>query len=103
MRNIQAFGTDDDTNVSEAFSHNFPFAVTSILIHFEHNSQEKLCDLGVPLKFPDEFVYDAMGNHQGSTYQTGLVDFMTISDFDQAVRAFARLDKIWNLRTVGIK
>ena len=96
LRHIQAFGTDGDANLSEAFSHNFPYAHSlRCFIHFERNLQEKLRELGIPAKVANEFVCDVMGNRQGSTYEAGLVDCMTISDFDQT---FARLEKIWNLR-----
>ena len=68
LRNIQAFGTDGDTNLSDALGHNFPFALAlRCFIHFERNIQGKLRDLGIPAKVADEFVHDIMGNHQGST------------------------------------
>jgi hypothetical protein len=38
LRNLQAFGTDGDTNLSEALGHNFPFALSlRCFIHFECN------------------------------------------------------------------
>ena len=80
LRKVQAFGfgTDGDTKLSDALGHNFPFPLTlRCFIHFERNIAEKLCDLGIPAKVADEFVFDIMGNRRGSTYQNGLVDCMT--------------------------
>ena len=49
LRYFQAFGTDGDTNLSDALSHSFPFAtVLRCFSHFERNLYEKLCELNVP-------------------------------------------------------
>ena len=62
LRHIQAFGTDGDTNLSDALSHNFPFAVAlRCFIHFERNLHEKLCSHNIPKKVAAEFVRDVMG------------------------------------------
>lgn len=46
LRHVQAFGTDCDTNLSEALGHNFPFTLSlRCFIHFERN-----LNLGVPKK-----------------------------------------------------
>ena len=96
LRNHQAFGTDGDINLSEAFSHNFPFALSlRCFIHFERNLQSKLHELGIPNKVADEFGHDVMGYYKGGTYQEGLVDCVTTSEFDQS---FSRLEIIWNER-----
>ncbi len=96
LRNLQAFGTDGVTNLSEAFGHNFPFALSlRCFIHFERNLKEKLLDLGVPKNVADEFVGDVMGSRQGGTYQEGLVDCTTVDEFDQS---FTRLEAVWNAR-----
>lgn len=84
LRNVKAFGTDGDTNLSDALGHNFPFAIPlRCFIHFERNIREKLRDYGIPAKVADEFVYDIMGKHQGSTYQEGIVDCETIKEFNE--------------------
>ena len=96
LRNIRAFGTDGDTNLSDALSHNFPFALAlRCFIHFERNIREKLRDYGIPPKVADEFIYDIMGNRQGSTYQEGLVDCVTVQDFNKKL---LMLESIWNER-----
>ena len=43
-KGVQAFGTDGDTNLSDALSHCFPFA--TVLCCFIHFEREKLRDRG---------------------------------------------------------
>ena len=70
LRYIQAFGTDGDTNLSDALSHCFPFGTYFLLLHpFEHNLCENLDELNIPQKVADEFVHDVMQFHSGDTYQ----------------------------------
>ena len=96
LRYVQAFGTDGDTNLSDALSHSFPFAtVLRCFIHFERNLYEKLRELNVPKRIADEFVRDIMGFRAGDTYQKGLVDCTSVSEFDQQL---ARLEVVWNER-----
>ena len=45
---VQAFGTDGDTNLSDALSHCFPFATFRYFIHVEHNLHEKLREFNIP-------------------------------------------------------
>lgn len=45
LRYVQAFGTDGDTNLSEALGHNFPFALSlCCFIHFERNLSSKILE-----------------------------------------------------------
>ncbi len=96
LRNVQAFGTDGDINLSEALGHNFPFALSlRCFIHFERNLHSKLHDLCIPKKVADEFVRDVFGSREGNTFQEGLVDCKTVSEFDLSL---ARLESVWNAR-----
>jgi hypothetical protein len=96
LRYVQAFGTDGDTNLSDALSHCFPFAtVLRCFIHFERNMYDKLRELNIPKKVADEFVRDVMGFRIDDTYQKGLVDCASVSEFDQQL---ARLEIVWNER-----
>ena len=96
LRNLQAFGTDVDTNLSEALGHNFPFALSlRCFIHFERNLYSKMHDLGIPKKIADEFVHDVMGSRQGSMHQEGLVGSATVSEIDQKI---SRVESVWNAR-----
>ena len=82
--------------MNEALGHNFPFALLlQCFIHFKCNLYSKLHDLGIPKKVADEFVNDAMGSHQGSTYQEGRIDCVTVSDLDQKLSG---LESVWNVR-----
>ena len=96
LRYVQAFGTDGDTNLSDALSHCFPFAtVLRCFIHFERNLHGKLRELNIPKKIADEYVRDVMGFRIGDTYQKGLVDCVSVREFDQQL---ARLETVWNER-----
>ena len=96
LRHIQAFGTDCDTNLSEALGDNFPFAFSlRCFIHFERNLCSKLHNLGTPKKMANEFIHDVMGHCEGGTYQEDLVDCATVSDFDQKL---FRLENVCNVR-----
>lgn len=96
LRNVQAFGTDGDVNLSEALGHNFPIAVSQwCFIHFERNLLSKLKELGIPHKVAEEYVRDIFGSWEGNKYQKGLVDCKTISEFNQSL---AGLEIVWNAR-----
>ena len=56
---------------------------------------DKLRELNIPKKIADEFVRDIMGFHTGDIYQKGLVDCVSVSEFDQQL---ARLEVVWNER-----
>ena len=43
----------------------------------------------------NEFIHDVMGHREGGTYQEGLVDCATVSDFDQK---YSRLENVRNAR-----
>lgn len=46
LQNVLAFGTDGDSNLTEALGHSFPFALQlCCFLHFKRNIQEKLQDL----------------------------------------------------------
>lgn len=89
LLHLQAFGTDGDTNLSDAL-----FAtVLHCFIHFERNLHDKLRELNIPKKIADDFVRDVMAFRTGDTYQKGLVDSVSVSEFNQQL---ARLEKVWN-------
>ncbi len=96
LRHVQAFGTDGDSNLSDALSRSFPFAIVlRCFIHVERNLRDKLRDLNIPRKVADEFVRDIMGYRSGDTYERGLVDCASVSEFNQSL---ARLEPIWEAR-----
>lgn len=96
LRNVMAFGTDGDQNLTDACDHNFPYAVQlRCFIHFKRNLQEKLRDLGMPKAVADKFVDDVFGRSEGNIRIEGLVDACSVKEFDQN---FEALQELWNSR-----
>ena len=94
LRNVLAFGTDGDKNLTEALGHNFPFALQlRCFIHFKKNVQEKLRDLGLPSHISQLFLDDIFGKHDGNLKIEGLVDSTSTEDFQQKLEA---LKDHWN-------
>lgn len=96
LRNVLAFGTDGDKNLTEALGHNFPFALQlRCFLHFKRNVKEKLHDLGIPKNVSQEFLDDIFGKCDGSSKVEGLVDSSSVQNFDQQLEA---LEDPWNAR-----
>ena len=96
IRNVLAFGTDGDKNLTEALGHNFPFALQlRCFIHFKKNVQEKLRDLGLPSHISQQFLDDIFGKRDGNLKIEGLVDSTGVEDFQQKLEA---LEDHWNTR-----
>ena len=96
LRFLQAFGTDGDENLVDAFSHSFPYAIQlRCFLHFKRNLQEKLCDFGIPKQEAQEFLFDIFGKSEGNVRMEGLVDCSSIVDFDSK---FEALEETWNSR-----
>ena len=96
MRNVLAFGTDGDKNLTEALGHNFPFALQlRCFIHFKKNVQKKLRDLGLPRHISQQFLDDIFGKHDGNLKIEGLIDCTSAEDFQQKLEA---LEEHWNTR-----
>ena len=95
-----AFGSDGDKALTEAFTHNFPYAVQlRCFIHFRRNIEEKLKSLGFSSTVAQEFLSDIFGKQIGNTYQEGLVDSFSHDDFD---RRLTEIKSIWNTRESAI-
>ena len=88
IRNVLAFGTDGDKNLTEALDHNFPFALQlRCFIHFKKNVQEKLRDLGLPSHTSQQFLDDIFGKQDGNLKIEGLIDSTSAEDFQQKLEA----------------
>jgi len=91
----QAFGTDSDQALVEAFTHNFPFArQLRCFIHVK-NFLSKLKDNGIPSSVSEEFISDIFGKRIGGTYEEGLVDSVDPTDFDSRLQSCR---DVWNTR-----
>ena len=96
LRNILAFGTDGDKNMTEALGHNFPFALQlRCFLHFKKNVEEKLRDLAIPHHTSQMFLDDIFGKSEGNVRMGGLVDASSVDDFDHKLDA---LEQPWNTR-----
>lgn len=94
LRHILVVESDGDEALIQAFSHNFPFAQQlRCFYHFEKNIREKLRSLAIPSKVTDEFVHDIFGYRHGQTMEEGLVDCVSMMDFNLKLDA---LEAIWN-------
>lgn len=83
LRNLQAYGTDGDPALMEAFSHNFHTAKQlRCFIHLKKNISGKLRDRGIPNNESKEFLADIFGKQCGLSYEQGLVDAENGNDFD---------------------
>ena len=96
LRHVLAVGSDGDEALVQALSHNFSFAQQlRCFYHFEKNVREKLRSLAIPSKVIDEFVYDIFGHRHGQTMEEGLVDCVSIADFNSKLDT---LETVWNAR-----
>ena len=94
LRRVLAFGSDGEKVLTEAFTHNFPYAVQlRCFIHFCRNVEEKLKGLGFSSTVAEEFLCDIFGKQMGNTYQEGLVDSFSGDDFD---RRLSQIKSVWN-------
>ena len=83
LKSVQAFGTDGDPALIEAFSHNFPHAKQlRCFIHMKKNMESKLKENGLPPSVSHEFISDIFGKHVGGIHEEGLVDSTDSSNFD---------------------
>ena len=97
---VLTFGSDRDKALTEAFTHNFPYAVQlGCFIHFRRNIEEKVKSLGFSSTVAQEFLSDIFCNQIGNAYQEGLVDSFSHDDFD---RRLSEIKSIWNARESAI-
>ena len=96
LRNVLAFGTDGDKNLTEALGHSFPFAIQlRCFVHFKKNIEEKLRSLGIPRQVSQDILNDIFGKQEGNIRFDGLVDASSAEDFDKKLE---ELEEPWNTR-----
>ena len=80
---LQAFGTDVDLALVEAFSLNFRDArQLRCFIHLKRNISDKLKERGIPDRESSEFIADIFEKSFGSSFEEGLVDAEDAKDFE---------------------
>ena len=99
LQQIQAFGTDGDGALVEAFTHNFPFAIQlRCFLHVKRNILSKLKDRGIPSSVSEEFISDMFGKRIGDRYEEGLVDSTSVVDFHTRLQ---NCEETWNARELS--
>ena len=93
LEKLQAFGTDGEIALVDAFSHEFGYAIhLSCAIHLRRNVKQQLQDR----KFPEErrkvTLEEIFGGRRGTAYIEGLIDSKSCSEFDSKLAA---LKPIW--------
>ena len=96
LANIQAFGTDGERPLIEAFSQQCHMAThLTCFTHCRGNIKRKLRELCVPSEVISEYLFEIFGGQRGTTYVEGLVDASSDKDFD---RMLSNLEDVWNKR-----
>ncbi|XP_062568607.1 uncharacterized protein LOC134230774 [Saccostrea cucullata] len=87
MKNLKAFGTDGDKNLSDAFEVCFTSSKHLLCdIHMQDNIERKLKDLGITKSKAREYIDDIFGKRTGEVKIKGLVDCMSYEEFDHELQ-----------------
>ena len=94
IANLQAFGTDGESELIKGFKLAFPNAVhLRCFNHFRQNIKDKLQNIGIPQSLHKEVFADIFGNQSGKHFEEGLVDADTESLFWTSLKV---LERKWN-------
>lgn len=90
---MQAFGTDGEKALAEAFSQQFHYAVhLTCFLHCRRNIKGQLQTLNYPEHAIREVLDDIFSCQQGNVLSEGLVDSANEEDFSQKISV---LEKRW--------
>ncbi len=94
LQGLQAFGTDGEKALVDAFSHEFHYVVNlTCFIHCHRNVKRQLQELSFPECASKEVLDDIFGCQHGSTLSEGLVDSSSEEEFYQKLEV---LEECWN-------
>ena len=80
---VQAFGTDGEQGLADAFSHEFSSAVHLLCsIHMQRNIKQKLIELRIPETIRNQLLTSVCGKVHGDTLYEGLIDASTPDEFE---------------------
>ena len=80
---LRAFGTDGEKPLSDAFSHEFRYAVhLTCFNHCRQNIKREMQQLGYPESLISDVLNDIFGHQEGSTFFEGLVDSSNEEEFE---------------------
>lgn len=91
---LQAFGTDGEKALANAFGHEFRYAThLSCFVHCRRNVKQELNDRKYPTTAMTTVLEDIFGKQQGDVFVEGLVDSVSEEEFDRKV---AMLSAKWS-------
>ena len=80
---LRAFGTDGEKPLSDAFSHEFCYAIhLTCFNHCRQNIKREMQQLGYPESLISDILNDIFGCQEGSTFFEGLVDSSNKEEFE---------------------
>ena len=83
LQDVQAFGTDGEQALIDAFSHEFTFSRRlTCFIHVKRNIKDKGVECNLPGEFIQHIQDDIFGKKIGGTYYEGLVDVCSETVYD---------------------
>ena len=75
LRDVLAFGTDDEEALHEGFKINFDRSINLLCeIHLRKSIEKKLLELGITGKKKTDIAADIFGQRIGTIYESGLID-----------------------------
>ena len=94
LRALQAFGTDGEKALADAFGHEYQYATRlSCFIHCRQNIKQQLRDRHFPETVAKTVLDDVFGTQQGEIFAEGLVDSASNEEFNKKLQM---LEKRWN-------
>ena len=98
LAKIQAFGTDGEVALSNAFAHGFKGAVHLLCFnHVRHNLKEELHSLGISSEVRSEILSDIFGKRIDAMHLTGLVDSKSEQEFETSLATLVQKWKLHDL------
>ena len=96
LERLQAFGTDGEKALIDAFSHEFGFAIHLLCaIHLRRNVKQHMQSCNFPDEHRRQTLDDIFGAKRGSVYLEGLIDAKSTEEFDSNLAA---LKLVWDDR-----
>ena len=96
LEKLKAFGTDGETALVDAFSHEFGFAIhLSCALHLRRNIKQQLHSQRFPEEHIKTTLEEIFGVSKGTVHLEGLIDCKTCEEFDNKL---ALLKPIWDAR-----
>ena len=94
LRELLAFGMDDEQALISGFCNNFDRAINLLCeLHLRKNVEKKLQELQLPKTSQNEIVADIFGRKRGDIFESGLTDARSDEAFDAML---GNLEERWS-------